>query len=250
MLRVVLPRRCVHAGPSETCSLYIDHHRPRKTGPCFPLAVVGCSRHRLGCYTLYPPGQVPHGRQAVVSCSPAGPLLRNADGQPLWHATVFAAALDAAAGVWWRADSPADDARRRRTQGRHLQVAGRLLGIHPDVDSRTRERIATRLRVPTLILRSAARAWTRSWRAQGNAILTVLQALALDEALADRLLSAAMVADLWPRPQRWDPDRQTWVRARSGSVKHPSPRPAVSRAPPPTTLRTAGPADADVASVS
>ncbi|MBI4505557.1 MAG: hypothetical protein HY691_08485 [Chloroflexi bacterium] len=240
VLRAVLPARCVHAEPAETCSLFIDHHRARKTGPGFPLAVVGCSRHPVGRYTLYPPGHIRHGRQPVVPCSPAGPLLRDREGQPRWQTTVFAAAIDAAAGVWWPDDSPADDPRRRRTQGRHLELAGRLLGIHADVDSRTRERIAARLRVPTMTLRRAARGWTSSWPARGGAVLTVLQALPLDEALADRILAAGMVAELWPRPQRWQADRRTSVRARSGGAKHPVTKPSQSRAPPPTTWRLSG----------
>ena len=66
VLQVVLPERCVFATAAETCSLFVDHHRPRKTGPGFPLAVVGCSGHPLGRYTLYPPGHVAYGRQALV----------------------------------------------------------------------------------------------------------------------------------------------------------------------------------------
>ena len=64
--------------------MYVDHYRARRTGPCFPLAVVGCSRHPLGRYTLYPPGHSPYGRQAVVSCSVSGALLQEAtSGQPV-----------------------------------------------------------------------------------------------------------------------------------------------------------------------
>ncbi len=52
---VVLPQRCAQAKAADRCCLFIDHHRHRKTGPCFRLAVVGCSRHPLGGrYTLYP----------------------------------------------------------------------------------------------------------------------------------------------------------------------------------------------------
>jgi hypothetical protein len=253
VLRAQLPERCVHAGAAQTCSLSIDHHRPRKTGPCFALAVVGCSRHPVGRYTLYPPGHVPYGRQAVVPCSPSGPLQQDrATGEPPWPPTLFGAAIDAAAGDWWRRHWSKDDIRRRRSQGRYLQRAGHLLGIHSDIDSRIRERIATRLRVPTMTLRSAARSWTQRWQDQGRAVLTILAALPINGSLPDRVLAAGMVAGLWPRPQRWDADRQTWVRARacSSSVKHPTSKPAVSRAPPPTTLRTAGPPAADVASVS
>jgi hypothetical protein len=253
VLRVQLPERCVHAGAAETCSLSIDHHRPRKTGPGFPLAVVGCSRHPVGRYTLYPPGHVPYGRQAVVPCSPSGPLQQDrASGEPPWPPTLFGAAVDAAAGDWWLSHWSKDDLRRRRSQGRHLQRAGHLLGIHPDIDSRIRERVATRLRVPTMALRSAAQAWSQRWQAQGSAVVTILATLPIDGSLLDRVLAAGMVAGLWPRPQRWDAERQTWVRARvgarSGSLKHPVPEASQSRAPPPTTSRTPGSPAADVAS--
>lgn len=142
----------MHARAAETCSLYIDHHRPRKTGPGFPLAVVGCTRHPAGRYTLYPPGHVPHGRQAVVPCSPEHPLPPAlVSGQPPWQATLFGAAVNAAAGrdCCCRHRS-AGDVNHRRTRGRHLERAGDLLGLLPDIDKRIQEHIATRLRVPTM----------------------------------------------------------------------------------------------------
>ena len=235
VLHVVLPQRCVFATAAETCSLFIDHHRPRKTGPGFSMAVVGCRRHALGRYTLYPPGHVPYGRQAVVPCSPSGLLLQDtATGQAVWEGTLFDAASDAAEGQRWPAHSPADDQKRRRTQGGRLARAGKLLGVHPEVDSRTRQRIATRVRVPTMTLRTASGQWQTSWEARGAAILTVLRALAVDGGLLDRLLAAGAVTDLWPPPQRWDPVRRTWVRPRSSRTEHPVVRAAQSRAPPPT----------------
>lgn len=248
---MVLPARCVHAAAAETCSLFIDHHRPRKTGPGFPLAVVGCRRHPVGRYTLYPPGHVPHGRVAVVPYSASGPLLQaSTSGQPAWRVTLFEAAVDAAERTWWPADSPADDARRRRTQGRRLDQAGRVLGCHPDLDARVQDRIATRLRVPTMTLRGAARAWTRRWQAQGTAVVSVLSALPHDASLLDRVLTAGAQAGLWPPPQRWDADRRTWVRPRSHPPKRPANGPSRSRASPPTTSRTAAMPDAELPSAS
>ena len=235
MLQVVLPQRCVHAKAADTCSLFIDHHRARKTGPGYRLAVVGCGCHRLGRYTLYPPGHIPYGRQAVAPCSPAGPLLQDATtGQPQWHATLFGAAIDAAAGQRWPAHSPADDERRRRTQGCRLDLAGQLLGVHPDVDARSRERIATRLQVPTLRLRDAAGGWSTSWQAHGGAILTVVQSLPIDASVLDRILTSGAVTGLWPSPQRWDPGRGTWVRPRSRGTKRRDTNVLQERAPPPT----------------
>jgi hypothetical protein len=221
VLRVVLPQRCAHAKASQTCSLFINHLRDRQTGPGYPLAVVGCSRHPVGRYTLYPPGHIPYGRQAVVRCRPSGSLQRDrSTGQPVWEDTLLGAAVDVASGQRWPAHSPADDDRRRRTQGGRLELTGKLLGVHPDVDARSRERIATRLLVPTLRLRDAAGGWAASWQPRGAAILCVLQTLPVDGSLLDRLLAAGAVAGLWPEPQRWDPGRGTWVRPRSGGTKH------------------------------
>ena len=223
------------ASAAQTCCLFVDHHRDRKTGPGFPLAVVGCSRHPQGRFTLYPPGHVPYGRQALVPCSPSGLLLQDrATGQPPWQATLFSVATDAAAGRRWPAHSPADDERRRRTQGCRLERAGQLLGVHPGLEAVSRERIATRLRVPTLTLRDAAHRWATSWMARGGAILAVLLALPIDASLLDRFLAAGAVTALWPSPQRWDPLRHTWVRSRSRPTEGPVASAAPSRAPPPT----------------
>ena len=235
MLRPVLPERCVFAVATETCSLSIDHCRARKTGPGFPVAVVRCSRHPIGRFTLYPPGHIPYGRQQVVPCRPSDSLRQDPDtGQPGWQTTLFGAAIDAAQGQRWPAHSPADDTRRRRTQGCRLTRAGTLLGVHPDLDSRTREWVATRLHVPTLTLRDAAGQWAPSWQARGGAIRTVLEALPPNGSLLDRLLGAGAITGLWPSPQRWDPVRRTWVRPRSGGPEHPVASAPASRAPPPT----------------
>ena len=235
VLQVVLPDRCVFAAATETCSPFVDHRRPRKTGPGFPLAVVGCTRHPLGRYTLYPPGHLPYGRQAVVRCGPSGPLLLDTTtAQAMWQATLFDAATAVADGQRWPAHSPADDERRRRTQGCRLDLAGKLLGVHPELKARTRERIATHLRVPTMTLRTAASQWATSWMARGGAVCVVLLALAVDVSLLDRILAAGAVTDLWPPFQRWDPVRRTWVRCRSRRRERPVASAPQSRAPPPT----------------
>ena len=244
----VLPERCGPAGPAEKCSLFVDHYRARKTGPCFPLAVVGCSMHPGPRYTLYPPGHVPYGRQAAVPCSPSGPVLRSGStGGPVWEATLFAAAVDAAGGVRWPSDSPCDDERRRRTQGHRLTWAGRLLGVHPDLAPRVQEQIATRLGVSTMTLRTAAGEWASSWMARGSAVVSVLQALSPDGGLLDRILAAGEVVEVWAFPQRWDPARKTWVpvsrqvgRSRSGRRERPVAGAREGRAPPPTKSRGAG----------
>ena len=113
--------------------------------------------------TRYPAGHYPYGRVAVVPYSASGKLLLDADsGRPPWQATLFGAAQDAAQGQiwpseqsWWQRRDP----RRRRTQGRRLEMGGRLTGVSGGLDEREREKIATRLGVATMTVISGARRW-------------------------------------------------------------------------------------------
>ena len=61
VLRPVLPRRCAFSQGAGGCHLYIDHYRARKTGPRFPLAVVGCRSIRTGATRSIPPDRCPTG---------------------------------------------------------------------------------------------------------------------------------------------------------------------------------------------
>lgn len=238
-LRAVLPQRCPFAQPGDgACDVRVHHERPRTTGPCFALAVVRCSTHPAHAFTLYPPGHVPYGRVAMTPASTAGALLLDShSGEPAWGATVFRATLDVAGGERWPGDSPASDLRRRRTQGRRLEVAGRLTGIHPVFVDAVREQIATRLGVATMTLRTAAQAWGAAcdWTARADAVLLVVAKVPVTAVLPDRLLSAGALADLWPSPRRWDQSRAALLcgpfqRARSATSLCSD-----ARAPPATT---------------
>ena len=204
LLRPVMPARCVFAQDRERCRFRVHHYRSRKTGPCFALAVVGCLAHPDGRYTLYPAGHVPYGRVAVAPVSASGTLyLHEATGRPRWEATLHAAALDAAGGVRWSEESPFDDLRRRRTQGRRLDLAGHLLGVHPSMEARIRERVATRLSVPLMTLGEASRSWGTSWTSRGRAILAVLDAIPVQASLPGRILAAGAAGGLWAEPRWW-----------------------------------------------
>ena len=211
VLRPQLPSRCIYATGAQTCSIIVDHYRPRKTGPCFPLAVVGCSAHSQRRYTLYPPGHVPYGRVSVAPYSPSGELLVDASRQPPWDATLFAAALDAAKGEGWPSESLHDRPRRRRTQGRRLERAGRLVGVHPQLQERAREQIATRLAVATMKLLRGAGGWAKSWKSRGAAVLAVLVAIPIQASLHYRMLAAGAAGGLWAQPRHWDADRGSWL---------------------------------------
>lgn len=234
-VRAVLPARCPFAGPGpERCGLTVHHRRARSTGPCFPVDVVRCRTHPVCCFTLYPAGHVPYGRRAVLRCSVSGvPLLDPSVRALPLGGTVFEAAQTAADGQRWPPVGAGAEASVRRTQGRHIDVAGRLLGVHPDLGDGLRERIATRLEVSTMTLRTAARGWSASWTSRGAAIVAALAAVPQDVSLMDRLLSSAYAAELWPRPRRWDPPRR-WVVARSTEPERTASDPPASRGQPST----------------
>ena len=225
-LAAVLPSRCVYATGAQTCTIFVDHLRERKAGPCHPVAVVGCRTHGGGRYTLYPPGHYPYGRAAVTPYSATGKLLLDDEsGQPQWQATLFAAALDAEQGRRWPSELrwwDEVDERRGRTQGRQLEMAGRLTGVAPQLDERAREQIATRLSVATMTVRDGAARWARSWQSRGAAILAVLLALPCSATLGDRMGAAGAVSDLWgpPRPRlvaRWEQAGKSWIVAPGGA---------------------------------
>ena len=240
VIRPDLPSYCLLATGAQTCSIFVDHYRFRKTGPCCCLAVVGCTEHPQRRYTLYPPGYFPYSRTSVAPYSRSGELLRDAaTGQPLWESTLFVAAVDAATGERWPEESQWDDLRRRRTQGCRLQLAGRLMGVDVHLDAGVRERIASRLAVATMKLFSGARTWANGWRKRGAAILAVLLSIPIQTSLLDRMLAAGAVSGLWAgrHPQRWDADRETWVAVplpSSELPEHPSADALRDRGPPPT----------------
>ncbi len=90
--------------------------------------------------------------------------------------------------------------RRRRTQGRRLERAGLLLGIHPSLADDVRERIASRLGVPMMRLQSASRRWGVPWATRGLAVTSVLEAIAATASLSKRMLSAGAAGGLWAEP--------------------------------------------------
>ena len=230
-----MPARCPTAEDHTPCRLRVNHYRWRKTGPQHPIAVVGCRIHGGGCFTLYPPGHIPYGRKPIAPTGPSGVLYVEVEtGKPHWEATLFSAPVDASKEQRWYEESPPEDARRRRTQGRRTEWAGLLLGVHPTTDDCTRERIADRLGIPLLRHREACALWQKPWPSRGRAVAAVLGALPVTGALGEKILAAGAVAGLWGEAMRW-PGRRHLDRCSEVPEQVALPD-AGSRAPPPTTL--------------
>jgi len=176
------------------------------------LAVARCSVHGLG-FTLYPLGYAPYRRQQVLKLAPDGTADRAGAGglREEFERTVFDAALDGAEGRPWARDS--DDEIPDRwwsTQGRHLRLAARLLGmIAPE---RLRDRIAAALSVSGLRQREGAVA--KGFRAVSTAICGLLSKLrGAPAARAYALLVCGHLAGHWGEPMRWDRAREDLIRS-------------------------------------
>ena len=196
----------------EECHVVRNGWRSRDTGPCHPLRRVKC-QHGPG-FTLYPPGHYPRGREPVVPMSPKGEVVRVVAGDepktpdgPAWYRTLFGAVLDAARGLSWSRESPAEDPRRRRTQRRYIVIAARLLGLAAGLEEEISQRIADGLGVAYLVLseQRSAYQYTLTYEGRGAAIVSILEMIPQDRSLAQRLLTAGFMAGLWGRPKRWDP---------------------------------------------
>lgn len=217
-----LPSQCPQAEEGTPCRIGIHHLRKRTTGPCFPLAVAQCHAHPKPAFTVYPPPHVPYGRVAIAPARlDGGGLLQEGDsGAPAWEQTVFAAARAAARGEHWDslgmlAEGMREDPGHARTQGRHLELAGKLTGVHPELSDREREAAAHCLEVPLVGLREGSARWlgSRSWVVHGEAVVEALRAIPVTRSLPERLLGAGAQLGLWPVVHVWQPARGVLVRS-------------------------------------
>jgi hypothetical protein len=170
--------------------------------------------HHGPAFTLYPPGHFPYGRDPVAPVSSTGEIVRvgagdesETTGEFAWWRTLFAAALDAARGMSWSRESPADDPRRRRTQRRHIALTAMLLGLAAELDEEIAQRLAGCLGIAYLVLSDLRRDYRAAltYQGRGEAIVSALELVPVDRGLGHRLLMAGFIGGLWGRPERWDP---------------------------------------------
>jgi hypothetical protein len=221
----VMPQQCIAVGDDcggQHCRIRIQHWRPRKTGPGYPLLVAKCRTHGVA-FTLYPPGHVPYGRVAMAPVDLAGRPLEAAaeEDEPLdrfsdkpepsqsvplaWRTTLFGAAQDAADGQSWpRRNSTGPGS--WRTQGRWILLGALLLGLTGGLEERAAQQGL--LGVSELTRRDAATAYAAApgYRERGQAVTRPL--VELEQAgslMLDWLLFAGCVARRWGSPRRCDP---------------------------------------------
>lgn len=218
-----LPDQCpiaATAGRSESCcKLVRDHDRHRKTGPGHPLRVVRCLTHGIA-FTLYPPGFAPYRRQPVAVVAPDGSQIDTDEVSTLkarFGGTLFDAALDAREATPWPRESGGERPDRCwATQGRHLEVASRLVGIAAGLADRTREAIAGTLAIDMLTLREIGQtsgAEAKGYRALGESIGAILMRLRGAAFAAVALLRCGHWAGQWGEPLHWDSKRRLYDRS-------------------------------------
>lgn len=205
----MLPSVCRHAkAGDEPCRIGVDHHRDRKTGPAFAIAVLECRTHGQ-FFTLYPLGHYPYGRAAAAPVAPDGePLYSHADGQPpslAWETTLFAPVFALAEGpkpgpadpgAWWATEPPD-----------RLALPAAVLGLQ--VAERLGDAIAEQLGIARLELHQADRDYraARGPAAHARVLLAVLSRLPPDRCLLDRLVGSGALAGCWGSVERWDRGR-------------------------------------------
>jgi len=207
-LSAIIPDSCpVGYENGEPCQISVNHHRDRKTGPCFPLTVVYCKIHDL-YFTLYPPGHYPYGRQPLVEqITVCGRILEtstdNLDLQnrlAFFRGSLFDAALDADLFYAWPKEGCQGSFQPRfNTQLHKLDRAVRLLGISSTSGSWQREAITEILDLPgQLVAQSFAGLRVQpTFKKQGQSICRLLKALD-NHCLFERLVQTGSIAGLWP----------------------------------------------------
>jgi len=217
ILEPAMPTTCPRASPrGKRCVVRQHSIRPRKTGPCFPLTVARCHTHDCS-FTLYPPAFGPYLRAPVLHLAADGtaplPETRDTEGLEAFEGTLFQAAIDGESRKAWARDSlDTTPDRWWSTQGRHIDLAQRLLGIGRDIGARLRERIAGVLSLDHLFLRDQSRVEKDGYHARAKAVCTVLRRLKLSATAALRLLFSGRLIGHWGAPRNWDRRREILER--------------------------------------
>lgn len=164
-----------------------------------------CHTHQIS-FTIYPPGYVPYGRKKLAPVGPDGLLETEKSGTQRFEGTYFDAALDAADGRFWTAESiTGSQTPRYQTQLRHLERATIILGIHPDIDDKHQELFSHILNVAGQLFNDNKISDDHLSQDKGVAICNILAEIAPTQSLFERIVEAGSLMSLWPMPQVWRP---------------------------------------------
>jgi len=205
-----LPDTCpLGVKDGQTCRLFTDHFRERKTGPQFALCVMRCRTHETG-FTLYPPGYPPWGRKPWVRDGLVAKVEDDAQDNAEWFRnTYFEAALDAAEGVFWPREKAIDSdfgTPSDLTQECHLSRSIRLLGI--DQEASRRESFAQLFSLPGQLLHEAAGILGQQPHLAdlGRVVRTLLEAIPSTlTGVFESLAICGAAVGLWPPLHVWRP---------------------------------------------
>lgn len=195
----------------------MNHYRERKTGPCFPLAIMRCRTHTK-YFTLYPFGHVPYGREAIAgNISPCGnPVVDDQRSDPnstsrtenaTFQGTIFDAAHDVVNNKVWPKEGVNGSLQSRfTTMLQKLDRGSRLLGVHKDLTIKEWEAIGEIANIPGQILIDGRHLLKDhpSFRKKGEVIVSLLHYLPQTSLLYERFLEIGATQGLWPTPHFWD----------------------------------------------
>jgi hypothetical protein len=206
----LIPTRCPLAPRNSVpCRIGVDHRRPRKTGPEFPLDVLACATHDSR-FTLYPLGHVPYGRERVAPVTPSGDAVVTASPKSGteseaavagWANTRFTAVADAATGKLWPRCGPGA---RRLTQESRVDDVSRLLTVNGGAAAVEAE-VSRLTGVAHLVLRDAADALRQAEAtvSQAKQLLPLLGKCAEGPGGLQRVLALGARAGLWGPVHLW-----------------------------------------------
>jgi hypothetical protein len=188
---------------------------------------MSCDPH--GHFTVYPLGFVPFGRTAVAPVGFSGEVHTgdlHAAPAIKWRRSIFEAPVALAAGPAWQRDLGRTDPVQRR----HSEIAARIFGLNPAIESITVERIRGVLDLTGIAHEKARRDFAGALNSARRAasLLPLLAAVVLDGGVCARILSAGFLTGLWGRPVLFD--------ARTATL-FPAPGTALASAPRKASVR-------------
>lgn len=200
----------IQLGEQHTCVVSFNYRRERKTGPCIPLVIVRCLTHQV-CFTIYPPGHIPYGREPLVDIALDGFQIEaeseTEDAIDSFAGTLFEGALMAAQGVFYPKEGPYDlPMNCYDTQLNHIKKSALLLGIAGADQVLHHEHIAESLNIPRQFqIGQFSHIPGQPWNSikSGQAIRQVLEIVSRD-CLFERLVSCGFMCGIWPPLYIWN----------------------------------------------